>query len=146
MQNARGDIVLSLYLCHISAFFLGFNFFYRYLCKLIIHFYRNLKTEISLCKIGRNIFFYENKYEKLACSWRRTKTKISASAPQYSVLQCSWWSPQYNMVVCDCLVSGHLGEGLLELLGDGLELLLLANKLVLKPVNLNKEKYVTEER
>ena len=50
------------------------------------------------------------------------------------------------MVVCDCLVSGHLGEGLLELLGDGLELLLLANKLVLKPVNLNKEKYVTEER
>jgi hypothetical protein len=34
------------------------------------------------------------------------------------------------------LVSGHLGEGLLELLGDGLELLLLGHQLVLQPVNL----------
>jgi hypothetical protein len=34
------------------------------------------------------------------------------------------------------LVSGHLGEGLLELLCDGLELLLLGHQLVLQPVNL----------
>jgi len=34
------------------------------------------------------------------------------------------------------LVAGHLGEGLLELLGDGLELLLLADQLVLESVNL----------
>jgi hypothetical protein len=35
------------------------------------------------------------------------------------------------------LVSGHLCEGLLELLGDGLELLLLGHQLVLQPVNLH---------
>ena len=40
----------------------------------------------------------------------------------------------------ESLVSGHLGEGLLELLGDGLELLLLSDQLVLESVNLNKEK------
>ena len=34
------------------------------------------------------------------------------------------------------LVSGHLGEGLLKLLGDGLELLLLGDELVLEPVHL----------
>mgnify|MGYP001176495563 CR=1 FL=1 len=34
------------------------------------------------------------------------------------------------------LVSGHLGEGLLEFLGDGLELLLLSDQLVLQTVNL----------
>jgi hypothetical protein len=32
-------------------------------------------------------------------------------------------------VVC-CLVSGHLGEGLVELLADGLELLLLVAQLI----------------
>ena len=37
------------------------------------------------------------------------------------------------------LVSGHLGEGLLELLGDPLQLLLLAHQLVLQSVNLNRE-------
>ena len=34
------------------------------------------------------------------------------------------------------LISGHLGEGLLELLGDGLVLLLLAHQLILQPVHL----------
>ena len=34
------------------------------------------------------------------------------------------------------LVAGHLGEGLLKLLGDGLELLLLGDELVLEPVHL----------
>ncbi len=34
------------------------------------------------------------------------------------------------------LVSGHLGEGLVQLLSDGLELVLLAHQLVLQPVNL----------
>ena len=34
------------------------------------------------------------------------------------------------------LVSGHLGEGLFELLGDGLVLLLLGHELVLQPVHL----------
>ena len=34
------------------------------------------------------------------------------------------------------LVSGHLGEGLFELLGDGLVLLLLGDELVLQPVHL----------
>ena len=34
------------------------------------------------------------------------------------------------------LVSGHLGEGLLQLLGDGLVLLLLAHQLILQPVHL----------
>ena len=34
------------------------------------------------------------------------------------------------------LVSGHLGKGLLQLLGDCLELLLLAHQLILKSVNL----------
>ena len=37
----------------------------------------------------------------------------------------------------DFLVAGHLGEGLLQLLGDPLQLLLLGHKLVLQPVNLN---------
>ena len=40
------------------------------------------------------------------------------------------------------LVAGHLGKGLLQLLGDGLELLLLAHQLVLQPVNLHKRKRV----
>ena len=35
------------------------------------------------------------------------------------------------------LISGHLGEGLLELLGDGLVLLLLRHQLVLQSVHLN---------
>jgi hypothetical protein len=34
------------------------------------------------------------------------------------------------------LVSGHLGKSLLQLLCDGLELLLLGHKLILQPVNL----------
>ena len=34
------------------------------------------------------------------------------------------------------LVSGHLGKGLLQLLGDSLEFLLLGHQLVLQPVNL----------
>ena len=34
------------------------------------------------------------------------------------------------------LVSGHLGEGLLQLLGDGLELLLLGDELIFEPVHL----------
>ena len=34
------------------------------------------------------------------------------------------------------LVSGHLSEGLLKLLSDGLELLLLPYQLILKSVNL----------
>ena len=37
------------------------------------------------------------------------------------------------------LVSGHLGEGAVELLGDGLELLLLSDQLVLQSVDLNRE-------
>ena len=37
------------------------------------------------------------------------------------------------------LVSGHLGEGLVQLLSDGLELVLLAHQLVLQPVNLHKD-------
>ena len=35
------------------------------------------------------------------------------------------------------LVSGHLGEGLIQLLSDGLELVLLAHQLVFQPVNLH---------
>ncbi len=35
------------------------------------------------------------------------------------------------------LISGHLGEGLVQLLSDGLELVLLAHQLVLQPVNLH---------
>ena len=34
------------------------------------------------------------------------------------------------------LVSGHLGEGLLQLLGDRLVLLLLGDQLILQPVHL----------
>ncbi len=37
------------------------------------------------------------------------------------------------------LVSGHLGEGLVQLLSDGLELVLLAHQLVLQPVNLHTD-------
>ena len=40
------------------------------------------------------------------------------------------------------LVSGHLGEGLLELLGDPLQLLLLAHQLVLQSVNLDREIFI----
>ena len=39
------------------------------------------------------------------------------------------------------LVSGHLGEGLLQLLGDPLQLLLLPHQLVLQPVHLGIYKY-----
>ena len=38
------------------------------------------------------------------------------------------------------LISGHLGEGLLELLSDGLVLLLLGDELILQPVHLGEEK------
>ena len=37
------------------------------------------------------------------------------------------------------LVSGHLGKGLLQLLVDPLELLLLGHQLILKPVHLIQE-------
>ena len=40
------------------------------------------------------------------------------------------------------LVSGHLGEGAVELLGDGLELLLLSDQLVLQTVNLKCTMYI----
>ena len=40
--------------------------------------------------------------------------------------------------VGESLVAGHLGEGLLQLLGDGLELLLLAHQLVLQAVDLGQ--------
>merc|ERR1719460_3185752 len=36
----------------------------------------------------------------------------------------------------DCLVAGHLGKGLLELLCDSLQLLLLGRQLILQPVHL----------
>jgi hypothetical protein len=36
------------------------------------------------------------------------------------------------------LIAGHLGKSLLQLLCDGLELLLLAIQLVLQPVNLGR--------
>ena len=42
--------------------------------------------------------------------------------------------------IWSCLVSGHLSEGLLELLGDCLVLLLLGNKLILQPVHLQQKK------
>ena len=38
------------------------------------------------------------------------------------------------------LVSGHLGEGLLQLLSDSLVLLLLGNQLILQPVHLGNIK------
>ena len=38
------------------------------------------------------------------------------------------------------LVSGHLGEGLLQLLGDRLVLLLLGDQLILQPVHLGNIK------
>ena len=37
------------------------------------------------------------------------------------------------------LVSGHLGEGLLQLLSDRLVLLLLRDQLILQPVHLREE-------
>ena len=39
------------------------------------------------------------------------------------------------------LVSGHLCEGLLQLLGDGLVLLLLAHQLILQPVHLTQSSW-----
>jgi hypothetical protein len=42
-----------------------------------------------------------------------------------------------SFIFADFLVSGHLGEGLVQLLSDGLELVLLAHQLVLQPVNLH---------
>ena len=36
------------------------------------------------------------------------------------------------------LVAGHLGEGLLQLLSDSLELVLLRGELVFQPVNLGQ--------
>ena len=41
------------------------------------------------------------------------------------------------------LVAGHLGEGLLELLVDRLELLLLGDQLVLQSVHLHQKRRVT---
>ena len=41
------------------------------------------------------------------------------------------------------LVAGHLGEGLLELLVDRLELLLLGDELVLQAVHLHQKSRVT---
>ena len=41
------------------------------------------------------------------------------------------------------LVAGHLGEGLLELLVDRLELLLLGDELVLQAVHLQQKRRVT---
>ena len=45
-----------------------------------------------------------------------------------------------------CLVSGHLGEGLLQLLGDGLVLLLLRHQLVLQSVNLDTKYQIVNFR
>ncbi len=42
-----------------------------------------------------------------------------------------------SFIFADFLISGHLGEGLVQLLSDGLELVLLAHQLVLQPVNLH---------
>jgi hypothetical protein len=41
-------------------------------------------------------------------------------------------------VIVLILVAGHLGKGLVQLLSDGLELVLFCNKLVLQPVNLDR--------
>ena len=53
----------------------------------------------------------------------------------------SWiWTEEKQLFGCfrkDFLVARHLGEGLLQLLGDPLQLLLLRYKLVLQPVNLS---------
>ena len=44
-----------------------------------------------------------------------------------------------------CLVSGHLSKGLLELLSDGLVLLLLGDQLILQPVHLGKDEMIAFE-
>ena len=46
-------------------------------------------------------------------------------------------SAYVNFLGDHLLVAGHLGEGLLQLFGDPLQLLLLAHQLVLQPVNLD---------
>ncbi len=46
----------------------------------------------------------------------------------------------------DFLISGHLGEGLVQLLSDGLELVLLAHQLVLQPVNLHTRIHQKREK
>merc|ERR1719201_2902272 len=64
--------------------------------------------------------------------------------PYYILETVHPWKDQCNvskyifarMWHLDNLVSGHLGEGLLELLSDGLVLLLLRHKLILQPVHL----------
>ena len=53
---------------------------------------------------------------------------------EQSEIQQSLWTG--NVGRRSGLVSGHLSESLVELLGDRLELLLLAQKLILKPVHL----------
>ena len=53
------------------------------------------------------------------------------------ILSNQKYSNRYGQeMLGDPLVSGHLGKCLVELLSDGLELLLLAQKLILKPVHL----------
>ena len=49
-----------------------------------------------------------------------------------------------NQLLTTFLVSGHFGEGLFELLGDPLQLLLLHHQLVLQPVDLRAS--VVEQR
>ena len=44
---------------------------------------------------------------------------------------------EFGRSMKDFLVAGHLGEGLLQLLGDPLQLLLLAHQLVLQSVDLD---------
>ena len=53
---------------------------------------------------------------------------------EQSDIQQSLWTGS----IIGNLVSRHLGKGLVQLLGDGLELLLLANQLVLQAVNLGQ--------
>merc|ERR550534_258898 len=56
---------------------------------------------------------------------------VSVNIPMYrkGFLGSAW-------LLWDCLVAGHLGKGLLELLRDSLQLLLLGRQLILQPVHL----------
>merc|ERR550534_2077018 len=56
---------------------------------------------------------------------------VSVNIPMYrkGFLGSAW-------LLWDCLVAGHLGKGLLELLRDSLQLLLLGCQLILQPVHL----------
>ena len=102
----------------------------------ILKLYSRLNIKV-ICSVFILVTFIitDNKSEKKLFKQKWPKADPNDRAQDLDI------SAYVNLLGDLLLVAGHLGEGLLHLLRDGLVLLLLRHQLVLQPVHLKKKRF-----